>query len=132
MRTAIIALVGLALGSIEASATTKKQCEDRHLDCAATCGSAKSVNVCLSRCANDRQICTLDAEGLSKTKGIAAQSKSPTGGLKPPVTTSTFAASNLGGGEYTTTTPPYTTPQPTPHPTYGWGSTPPYGWSSKK
>jgi len=55
-----------------------------------------------------------------------------TGGLKPPVTTSTFAATNLRGCEYTTTTPPITTPHPTPHPTYGWGSSAPYGWSSKK
>jgi hypothetical protein len=107
MRTAIIALVGLALGSIEASATTKKQCEDRHLDCAATCGSAKSVNVCLSRCANDRQICTLDAEGLSKTKGIAAQSKSPTGGLKPP------ASGKTGEQTKTTAAPRGTTTSPT-------------------
>lgn len=50
----------------------------------------------------------------------------------PPKTMAAFSASELDSEKSgdTYTTPPYTTPQPTPSPSYGWGAAARYGWGS--
>lgn len=83
---AFVVFATLASGSGEALAITKKDCENRHLSCAAACGqgapAGAGVNKCLTQCSRNRTHCvTVLASDRLTAKTDA---KPPSGPKVPP------------------------------------------------